>query len=182
MKGHVKEGCNILSQCTTIDDISVYATAHHHERLNGTGYPDSLKGDEISLFGQMSALADVYDALSSDRCYRDKIMPTEALSKLYEWGNSYFNKNLIEQFICCVGIYPVGTLVRLESGLLGIVVDHGAKGLLYPLIRIVYDTRKRRFIKPYDRDLSRPSDRGITDTVLNYEAPEKWDIKPEIYL
>jgi len=130
----------------------------------------------------MSAVADVYDALSSDRCYKDKIIPTEALRKLYEWGNSYFNKKYIEQFICCVGIYPVGTLVRLESGLLGIVIDHGEKGLLYPLIRVVYDTNKRNFVMPYDKDLSEISAKGIKDTVSNYESPERWNIRPEMYL
>jgi putative nucleotidyltransferase with HDIG domain len=182
IKEHVKDGCSILERCTSIDDISMYVAAHHHERLNGTGYPDSLAGDEISIFGQMSAVADVYDALSSDRCYKKKIIPTEALRKLFEWSNSYFKKDLVEQFICCVGIYPVGTLVCLRSGMLGIVVDHGVKGLLYPIIRVVYDTRKRRFITPYDMDLSRPSDSGITDTILNYEAPEKWNIRPEMYL
>ncbi|MBI5098197.1 MAG: HD-GYP domain-containing protein [Nitrospirae bacterium] len=182
MKEHVKLGCNIIEQCTSIDEISFYVTAHHHERLSGTGYPYSLKGDEISIFGQMSAVADVYDALSSDRCYKDKIIPTEALRKLYEWSNSYYNKNLVEQFICCVGIYPVGTLVRLESGLLGIVVDHGVKGLLYPLIRIIYDTIKGVFVVPYDKDISELSDKGIKDTVINYESPERWNIKPEMYL
>jgi HD-GYP domain-containing protein (c-di-GMP phosphodiesterase class II) len=182
VKEHVKHSSYIVRGHSEIDDISAYVVSQHHERLNGTGYPGNLKGDEISLYGQMSAIADVYDALTSDRCYHDKSLPTEVLRKLFEWSGSYFNKDLMEQFICCVGIYPVGTLVRLESGLLGIVVDHGEKGLLYPVVRVIYNTKKEMFIMPYDLDLSKPTSSGISDSVLNYESPQKWHIRPETYL
>lgn len=182
IKEHVRYSSKIIKNYSDIDDISAYVVAQHHERLNGTGYPDSLKADEISLYGQMSAIVDVYDALTSDRCYHDKSLPTEVLRRLFDWSSSYFNKNLMEQFICCVGIYPVGTLVRLESGMLGVVVDHGEKGLLYPVVRVVYNTKKEMFTMPYDLNLSKPSSAGITDSILNYESPKKWHIKPETYL
>jgi putative nucleotidyltransferase with HDIG domain len=182
VKEHVSHSSNIIKEYSDIDDISAYVVAQHHERLNGVGYPDNLTGDEISIYGQMSAIVDVYDALTSDRCYHDKSLPTEVLRRLFDWSNSYFNKKLMEQFICCVGIYPVGTLVRLESGMLGVVVDHGEKGLLYPVVRVVYNTKKEMFTMPYDLNLSKPSSAGITDSVLNYESPKKWHIKPETYL
>ena len=132
MKEHVKHGCLLMEQGLEIAETSVWVTAQHHERLNGTGYPGGLKGGEISNFGQMAAIVDVYDALTSDRCYRDKMHPTEALRKLFEWSDSYFNKELVEQFIRCVGIYPVGSLVRLASDLFAVVLDHNEKSLLHP--------------------------------------------------
>jgi len=80
----------------------------------------------------------------------------------------------MEQFICYVYIYPVGTLVRLESGLLGIVVDHGERGLLYPVVRVIYNIKKEEMlIMPYDLDLSKPASSGIKDSVLNCESPKK---------
>jgi HD-GYP domain-containing protein (c-di-GMP phosphodiesterase class II) len=182
VKKHVIHSSNIIKECSDIDDISVLIVTQHHERLNGTGYPDNLTEGEISIYGQMSAIVDVYDALTSDRCYHEKSLPTEVLRRLFDWSNSYFNKNLMEQFICCVGIYPVGTLVRLESGMLGVVVDHGEKGLLYPRVRVVYNTKKQMFTMPYDLNLSQPSSAGITDSILNYESPKKWHIRPETYL
>ncbi|MBI5055998.1 MAG: HD-GYP domain-containing protein [Nitrospirae bacterium] len=178
MKAHVFHGCAILEQNAGICETSICVAAHHHERLDGTGYPGNLKGDEISRFGQMAAIADVYDALTSDRCYKTKMPPTEALRRVFEWSDIYFNKGLVEQFICCVGIYPVGTLVRLESGLLGVVIEHGEKGLLHPVVRAVYDAKKERFITTYDIDLSKPS----SDNILRYESPERWNITTESYL
>jgi len=182
VKEHVKRGCRIMEQSRDILEISILLTAHHHERLNGTGYPEGLSGSEISKFGQMASIVDVYDALTSDRCYREKIHPTEALRKLFEWRGLYFNKELVEEFIRCVGIYPVGTLVRLESGLLGVVTDHGEKGLLYPKVWIVYDTKKQKYVNSFEMDLSDMSGSGTGDMIVNYEMPEKWDLRPERYL
>lgn len=182
MRDHVKHGSIIIEQDLNVDETALSVVAHHHERFNGTGYPSGLKGHEISKFGQMAAIVDVYDALTSDRCYSNKIPPTEALKKLFEWRNTYFNKDLVEQFICCVGIYPIGTLVRLESDWLGVVIEHGEKGLLYPVIRVIYDIKKEKYVIPYDVDLSKLSGEENTEVVLNAEPPDRWNIKPEMYL
>jgi len=178
MKKHVEYSRLLLNKTEGISELSVIIASQHHERLDGKGYPDNLKGDDISIYGQAAAIADVYDAMTSQRCYQRRYEPTEVLKKLYEWNDSY-NKDLVQQFIRCVGIYPVGSLVRLESGLLGVVLDNGKENLLQPGVRIVFDTRKAmRVIPPYDLDLSR----GGKDTISGYELPDRWDIQPELYL
>jgi hypothetical protein len=130
----------------------------------------------------MAAIVDVYDAISSDRCYHKGMLPSEALRKLYEWSEFHFNKGLVEKFIKCMGIYPVGTLVSLESGLLGLVIGHGKENLLLPTVRIVYDTKTGKQITPYDMDLSCPPEGCRREKVENYEPHHKWNLKIETYL
>jgi hypothetical protein len=85
----------------------------------------------------------------------------------------------VEQFIAHVGIYPIGTLVRLRSGLVGVVVDHGEKGLLYPMVRVLFDTRQARLLRPFNVDLSRKALSGESDEVVGCESPEKFGISPQ---
>jgi HD-GYP domain-containing protein (c-di-GMP phosphodiesterase class II) len=172
----------ILEQTPGIDETAKNVAAYHQERLNGTGYPHGLEGEEIGVFGQMAAIVDVYDAMTSDRCYQKGILPSDVLRKLFEWSEFHFNRDLVQQFIRCVGIYPVGSLVQLESGLLGLILNHDEKNLLYPVVRIVFDTKKGKQITPYDIDLSEQSDNGGADKVVCHELPSKWNIKPERYL
>ncbi len=179
MKEHAVQGIVILYDYSDIYDSSVCVAAEHHERIDGTGYPNGLKGEEISKFGQMAGIVDVYDAITSDRCYRTGIQPTEALKKLFEWSKFHFNSELVQQFIQCVGIYPVGTLVLLESGMLSIVLTHGDKNILQPTVRIVFDTNKMKNVAPYDIDLSQG---GNEDKIKSYESPYIWHIRPEMYL
>jgi HD-GYP domain-containing protein (c-di-GMP phosphodiesterase class II) len=178
MKKHVEYSHLYLENTEGIAELSVTVASQHHERMDGKGYPNCLKGDDISIYGQAAAISDVYDAMTSERCYQHRYEPTEVLKKLYEWNDSY-NKDLVQQFIRCVGIYPVGSLVRLESGLLGVVIDQGKENLLQPNVRIIYDTRTaRHVVPPYDFDLSK----GGKDMVSSYELADKWNIKPELYL
>jgi len=160
-------------------DTSVCVASQHHERFDWTGYPNGLKGEEISKFGQMAGIVDVYDAITSDSHYRRGIQPTEALKKLYEWSKYHFNNDLVQQFIRCVGLYPVGTLVLLESGMLSIVLSHGGKSLLQPTVRAVFDTNKMNYVTPYDIDLSQG---GNEDKIKSYESLDIWNIRPEMYL
>jgi putative nucleotidyltransferase with HDIG domain len=182
MKTHVKEGDRILNESTNLDAACICVTAHHHERLDGTGYPEGLKGDQISLFGQVAAIVDIYDALSSERCYKVAMSPHVALRKLLEWSQSYLNRDLVEKFIAHVGIYPIGTLVRLKSGYIGVVIDHGEKGLLTPVVRAVCHAVERRPIKPFVIDLAVQRQAGNGHDIVGCEAPEKWQIRPEQYL
>jgi len=182
IKEHVKHGCLLMEQGRGIAETSMWVTAHHHERSNGTGYPGCLREREISKFGQMAAIVDVYDAITSDRCYKNKIPPTEALRKIYEWSGAYFNRELVEQFIRCVGIYPVGSLVRLENDLLAVVLNYNEKSLLHPKVRIIYDIKKGTYIVPYDIDLSQQSDNEDAFKIANYESPDKINVIPEKYL
>ena len=131
----------------------------------------------------MASIVDIYDALTSDRCYRNKILPTDALRRIFEWGKFNFNSELVQQFIRCVGIYPVGTLVHLESGLIGIVLEHNEDNLLQPVIRVVYDKNEDNYISvPYDIDLSQPLNGEVADKIVDQEAPHAIDINPEMSL
>ena len=181
MKSHVKEGDRILNESTNLDAACICVTAHHHERLDGTGYPEGLKGDQISRFGQVAAIVDIYDALSSERCYKVAMSPHVALRKLLEWSQSYLNRDLVEKFIAHVGIYPIGTLVRLKSGYIGVVIDQGEKGLLTPVVRAVCDAVQRRPIKPFVIDLAVQRQAENAHGIVGCEAPEKWHVKPEQY-
>lgn len=182
MRQHVVFSREVLEQTDGISPTSLAVAAQHHERYDGSGYPLRLKGDEISPYGQMAAIVDVYDAISADRCYRKGEEPTIVLRKLLEWSKFHFNERLVHQFIRCVGIYPVGTLVRLESGRLGIVLEPGEKGPLYPTVRVVYDTNKRQFITPRDIDLSNPTARSGDDRIVNCESAEKYGIKIPVFM
>ena len=182
MKRHVKAGESTLQQYTNLDQSCTCVTSHHHERLDGTGYPDGLKGEQISLFGQIAAIVDIYDALSSERCYKKALAPTDALRKLFEWSQSYLNRELVEKFIAHLGIYPIGTLVRLESSYIAVVIDHGEIDLLHPVVRAVFDIKKARPVKPFDIDLGRQFSAGNSHGIVGCETAEKWQIRPIDYL
>jgi HD-GYP domain-containing protein (c-di-GMP phosphodiesterase class II) len=143
---------------------------HHHERFDGNGYPHRLKGDEIKFGSQLAAIADVFDALTSDRCYRGKIDRVEGLRKLYEWSGHHFNKDLTHKFIQCIGVYPIGTCVGLESGRIGIVVG-STESLVQPVVHLFYDKKKKKEISIPDFDLSRTDDH-----VIGYEDASRFDL------
>lgn len=182
VKGHVAESDRILSETPGIGQAAVRVAGEHHERYDGSGYPRKLAGEGISIYGQMAAIVDVYDAITSDRVYHKGMEPTAALEKVIEWSRFHFKEDLARKFVQTVGIYPVGSLVRLESGLLGIVVAQGPKGLLYPLVRAVYDSRKERFIPPRDVDLSLLADKGKAERIVGHESPKDWNIDPQRFL
>jgi HD-GYP domain-containing protein (c-di-GMP phosphodiesterase class II) len=160
-----------------VPEVAIMITGQHHERYDGTGYPDKLKKDEISPLGQMASIVDVYDALTSNRVYHKGMEPTAALKKLFEWSKFHFNAGLLERFICLIGIYPVGTLVKLESGILAVVVNPGTESLLRPIVRTVFDTKRELYVTPQDIDLAKK-----LDSIVQYESPLNWGIDPFKYI
>ena len=181
MKGHVRHSGTVLEASGGIHPAAIQVAVQHHERYDGSGYPHGLKGDEISLAGHMAGIVDVYDAISSDRCYRRGEEPTAVLGKLLEWSKFHFHRELTQRFIQCVGIYPVGTLVRLESGRLAVVLEPGEKSLLHPIVRVVYDTTRARHLKPLDLDLANPSPQTGDDRIVGYESPDRWGLQPHAF-
>ena len=179
MQSHVTHSYQVLKEERGIPASAITVAFEHHERHDGTGYPLGLKGDKITRVGQMAAIVDVYDAITSDRCYHTGVDPAEALRKLYEWSEFHFCRELVQHFIKCVGIYPLGTMVRLESGYLAVVVRPADGSMVKPMVRLVYDTRKNSKMAPRDLFLS---DAGVNDRIVGYEAPGKWDINPLHYL
>ncbi len=179
IKEHVQHGRTLLEKTSGISDVIIEMAYQHHERLDGSGYPNAIKSDEITHFGKAIAIVDVYDALTSQRCYRRWITPTEALRVLYDGKGTEFDPDLVDKFIQCIGVYPVGSLLRLESGLLGFVVSHNEASMLEPVLRIVYDSKtESKLTVPYDLDLSVDS----KDRIVGFEAPERFEILAEAYL
>lgn len=182
MKSHVVHGCSILRKTPGIAQVSFDVAAQHHERFDGSGYPLKMKNVEMSVYGQMASIVDVYDAITADRCYHKGMEPTVAIRKMFEWSKFHFNPNLLRTFIHTVGIYPVGTLVILESGKIGVVIEQCETDMTRPLVRIIFDTKKSSFIPPKDIDLAKPLGQGGGDKIVNYESPAKWNIDPNKFM
>lgn len=172
IRRHVQYGREILSDAPWVSTTVFNVMDHHHERYDGSGYPGKLKGGEISYVGQMAAIVDVYDALTSDRVYHKLMLPAEALRKLQEWSRFHFNEELVAHFIRSLGIYPLRTVVRLESGRIGIVIDQNPADLLRPVLFIVHDEGRNGAFHPYQLDLQKET----TDHIVTYEAPEKYGL------
>ncbi|MDP2879755.1 MAG: HD-GYP domain-containing protein [Sulfuricella sp.] len=182
MKSHVVHSRDILAETPDIAQASLDVAAQHHERFDGSGYPLRLKGPEMSVYGQMASIVDVYDAITSNRCYHKGMEPTEALRKMFEWSKFHFNPELIHTFIRTIGIYPVGTLVMLESGKIGVVIEQHEKDLTRPLVRAVFDSRKNYYIATEDIDLSKPLGQGGGDKIVSHESPAKWGIEVQKFM
>jgi hypothetical protein len=114
----------------------------HHERLNGSGYPYNLQHGQISHFSRIVSIVDVYDAITSKRVYHDETPPFNALSDIYKQREKDFDSGLVEQFIKCLGIYPIGSLVELNTGQVGVVVFFSEKNHLSPTVMLILDEQK----------------------------------------
>jgi len=182
MKSHVVHGCSILRKSPGIAQVSFDVASQHHERFDGSGYPLGLKNSEMSVYGQMAAIVDVYDAITADRCYHKGLEPTVAIRKMFEWSKFHFNPKLLRTFIRTVGIYPVGTLVILESGKIGVVIEQSETDMTRPLVRMIFDAWKNQFIAPKDIDLAKPLGQGGGDRIVNYESSAKWNIDPNKFM
>ena len=178
IKRHPRDGYDILVKTPEIGQIPLDITLHHHERRDGSGYPDKQAEGGISELAQMAAIVDVYDAITSDRCYHKGMPAAEALRKIYEWSKFHFNPTLAQEFMRCVGIYPVGTLVLLESGRLGVVIEPHETSLLTPKVNVFFSTKNQTYIKPQTLDLSKPFGFGGGDKIVRHESPEKWKVNP----
>ena len=175
MQSHVVQSIIILQHTPGISQIALDVAGQHHERYDGTGYPNQLKGEEISLYGQMGAIVDVYDALTSERVYKKGMPPTEALGKLLEWSKYHFEPELVRKYIRMVGIYPTGSLVRLESGKLAIVLEQSRDKPTQPKVWIMYSSKSNVYVKPEEVDLSRPN---CQDRIVGHEDYADWEIDP----
>ena len=176
MKGHANESKAILELTPGMSQTSIQVAHQHHERHDGSGYSQGLEGEEISLMGRMAAICDVYDAITSDRVYHKGLAPHEALRKIFEWSKFHFDPQLVQQFLRTIGIYPVGTLVMLESGRIAMVLEQAEGKLLQPVVKVFYDSRRRQFLTPLEVDLAKPLGHGGGDKICGHETPEKWGI------
>ena len=182
VKRHPRDGHAILLQTPEVGPIPLDIALHHHERRDGSGYPDGLAGDAIGELAQMAAIVDVYDALTSERSYHKAIPAADALRKIYEWSKFHFNPVFAQDFMRCVGIYPVGTMVKLESGRLAVVIEAHESNLLAPKVNVFFSTRSNAYIKPETVDLSRGLGFGGGDKIIGHESAAKWQVDPMRFL
>jgi HD-GYP domain-containing protein (c-di-GMP phosphodiesterase class II) len=177
VQNHVEEGLAVLEATSRLSETSVAVVLEHHERYNGCGYPYRMAGDEISSAGRMAAIVDAYDAMTSDRPYRPAISPSHALRQLFDQGGSQFDPALVATFVRTVGIYPVGTLVLLESGHLAVVDEVRHEDLLSPMVRVIYHAGRRQYVAPVVVDLARKVGNHY-GRIVRAENYERWGISP----
>lgn len=173
VKNHPSEGHKLLLGGIGINDISLDVCLHHHEKVDGSGYPEQLADKQISLFAKMSAVCDVYDAITSNRPYKSGWEPAESIRKMAEWSNGHFDQRIFQAFVRSVGIYPTGSLVKLSSSRLAVVMEQSDKSLLAPKVKVFFSTKSNCRIMPELLDLALP---GCTDKITSFEDPEKWNI------
>lgn len=170
MRSHPERGHAMLFSAGSIPASALDVCLHHHEKYDGSGYPHRLQGEDISLFARMAAVCDVYDAITSNRPYKQAWNPAESLARMAQWSG-HFDTQVFHAFIRSVGIYPLGSLVRLESGRLGVVIDQHPEKLTEPLVRVFFSAKAKTPIQQLDLDLSR---RGVTDRIIGREDPAHW--------
>ena len=153
IKEHVRLGLEAIRCSGTIPPEVEQGISQHHERLDGSGYPNGLKGSEISIYGRMAAIADSFAALITPRAYANALAPQDALMNLYEWAGTSFHEPLVEQFVQAVGVFPVGSLVELSSGEIAVVVAHNRVRRLEPRVLVITWPDKTPLGTPIERDL-----------------------------
>lgn len=170
MRSHPERGHAMLLAAGSLPESALDVCLHHHERYDGSGYPSGLSGEGISLLARMGAVCDVYDAVTSNRPYKHAWNPAESLARMAQW-TGHFDTRVFHALVRTVGIYPLGSLVRLESGRLGVVVDLLAGKLTTPVVRVFFSAKSRAAIVQQEVDLSRP---GVNDRILGREDPAEW--------
>lgn len=155
MQRHVQYGQEVLLKSPGISDVAMSICAQHHERLDGTGYPRQLKGKQINTYGRLASVVDIYDALTADRVYHQGKSPFEAMKILITLGEDHLDKSLVYEFIRCMSVYPVGTLVELNNGKLGVVLQANNQNPSAPEVRVFFNFRHGYFEKPQVVDLAK---------------------------
>lgn len=166
MRDHVYFGTKVLIEMGIPESI-VTTIGEHHERLDGYGYPDGLRGDEITQFGRMIAIVDTYDAITADRCYKAGMSSKKALQILMQDAPEKYDQALVKQFVQCVGIFPVGSLVKLDNEKIAMVLKQHQVHTTKPVVKVFYSVRGNHYLEPKELDLASPSNRvKIVDAVI----------------
>lgn len=176
IRKHTEHSAEVLANTKDLPFEAFDIALHHHERFDGSGYPHGLKGEDIGFASRIASICDVFDAITSERCYKSGIDRVAGLRLLYDWSESHFDKELAYKFISFVGVYPVGTCVRLENDLVGVVTG-STDNVLQPVVRLFYNNKTKTAMQVREVDLCKA---GIN--VANYESPANWDAnKLDIY-
>jgi putative nucleotidyltransferase with HDIG domain len=171
IKQHPARGYEMLRAGGAVSEAVMDVCRHHHERFDGTGYPDGLAGEGISLLARMGAVCDVYDAVTSNRPYKDGWDPAHSLAQMASW-KGHFDPTVFQSFVKGIGIYPTGSLVRMRSGRLAVVLEQNPAALTKPRVKLFFSTKAGLPLKPQILDLAAPH---TTDQIESREPPEKWN-------
>lgn len=174
MRFHPIYGAKILLANQPAASALVYDVClHHHEKYDGSGYPKKLKGEQISLFARMAAVCDVYDAITSDRPYKKGWGPADSLQRMAQW-QGHFDPKVFQAFVRTVGIYPVGSLLRLSSGRLAVVVEQNEQALLKPKVKVFFSSKSKVPIEQTTIDLAHPQ---CQESISSREQVEDWGFR-----
>ena len=173
MKTHPERGHELLVEGRGAGAMALDVCLHHHERVDGTGYPHRLSGDAFGLHARMGAVCDVYDAITSNRPYKAGWDPAESVAKMASW-KGHFDEAVFAAFVRSIGIYPTGSLVRMASGRLGVVVEQNPEQLAAPVLKLFYSTKASMPFAPVRLDLARDA---TSDRIVGRESPERWGFK-----
>ncbi|GJL74357.1 HD-GYP domain-containing protein [Nitrosomonas sp.] len=174
VKNHPRRGWEILRTVYQASEPALDVCLHHHERMDGKGYPEKLSADNLTLHARMGAICDVYDAITSERCYKKGWEPAEAIKKMAEWKGGHFDEIVFHAFVKTIGIYPNGTLLKLKSDRLGVVIEQSEKSLIMPVVKVFFSIHSNCHIPVEIIDLSKS-----TDSVVNAENPQQWELDLE---
>jgi len=171
MKSHPLRGFEMLREGGTASEGALDVCLHHHEKMDGSGYPHGLRGDQISRLAKMGAVCDVYDAITSNRPYKNGWDPAESIRKMAEWRGGHFDDIVFQAFVKSLGIYPIGSLVRMQSGRLAVVCEQNPESLVAPKVKVFFSTRSQLHIPPELLDLSNPA---CSDRIAARESNAQW--------
>ena len=171
MQSHPVRGHELLSRTGETSDVVLDVCLHHHEKVDGSGYPHGLSEAQISLHARMGAVCDVYDAITSNRPYKKGWDPAESIGKMAEWRGGHFDEAVFQAFVKSVGIYPTGSLVRMRSGRLAVVVEQNAASLTAPKVKVFFSTLSQMHLPPELIDLARA---GCNDRIVGRESNREW--------
>ena len=172
MKSHPEEGYKILQEHYSVSEPVLDVCLHHHEKIDGSGYPHGLVSEKINKITKIASICDVYDAITSNRPYKKGWNPAEAIRRMSQW-TGHFDQSLFQMFVKIIGIYPIGSFVKLQSGKMGVVYEQNSESLLMPRVNVFFCAKTLRFVTPKIYDLS---DRTTDDHIIGPEDPKQWGI------
>lgn len=171
IRQHPALGHEMLLKANIMDAVTLDVCLHHHEKVDGTGYPGKLTGSDLSIFAKMAAICDVYDAVTSARAYKPGWEPGIALNRMASW-EGHFDQDVFKAFVKSLGIYPIGTLVMLKSGRLAVVVRQSPDSLLRPVVKAFFSTKSLVYIPVEEVDLARQG----ADEIVSNESSVNWGV------
>jgi HD-GYP domain-containing protein (c-di-GMP phosphodiesterase class II) len=173
MRSHPERGHALLLEGRGASEAVLEVCLHHHEKIDGSGYPHKLQGEQVSLLARMGAVCDVYDAITSNRPYKAGWDPAESIARMASW-KGHFDEQIFASFVRSIGIYPTGSLVRMESGRLGVVIEQNAGKPSAPVVRLFFSTKSNMPIPVQRLDLSANQ---VAERIVGRESPERWGFK-----